>query len=584
MGVEVPPVRFSDGRSTYVPNTVPGAPPGVRTPSSLANQALSVYSRPNWAVGLSADRAAQEALNQRLIQEAMERARQRAEEIRRQIEERRRKLEEERAAQAQIDARGGVPTMGAVAPAQRGLPTVVPGATQGTYLPEGQRADQTRNAVDITAGDVNVPGVSVSSDFRTDNKALADSMAAKRGMEVVDLGNGLYGLRDPRQAPEVLGAEGWTRRVIPGIISDRMYQSAQRRDLMAEKTEMYEGSPNFKELALRYEGEDMERYWANVHKAQINIWGEPVAITEKRFTGRYDDNGMKIYDDVVVGWDWDAQVDAPMQDPQTGELLAPAQSNRPSYLGMIPGDIVVNLPPRPAPDADIEEWRRYYNGLKSSVATPLYKPESPLQTLQRMDVKERARFQKQLIAAQLISTDETIIPGQMDQTTLETMAGLMAEANFAGITWETRLSQALQEAAIRRAESSGGGGYGGGGGGGGTTTYKQIQYTMTSVAQARSMLIGVLTEALGRYPTDEEVAEFLKIVNKQERKSPTKTVTRTTTEGDMTTAVSRTTPSTVDAQALAEQFAQDIGGGAAYEANAAANYLAGFLESLGGGQ
>jgi hypothetical protein len=248
---------------------------------------------------------------------------------------------------------------------------------------------------------------------------------------------------------------------------------------------------------------------------------------------------------------------------------------------MIPGDIVVNLPPRPAADADIDEWRRYYNGLKSSVATPLYKPESPMETLQRMDVKSRARFQKQLVAAQLISTDETIIPGQMDQTTLETMAGLMAEANFAGITWEVRLSQALQEAAIRKAESSGGGGYGGGGGGGGTTTYKQIQYTQTSVAQARSMLIGVLTEALGRYPTDEEVAEFLKIVNKQERKSPTKTVTRTTTEGDMTRAVSRTTPSTVDAQALAEEFAQGVGGGAPAEANAAANYLAGFLESLG---
>jgi hypothetical protein len=578
----VAPVRFSDGRSTYIPNTVPGAPAGVRTPGSLANQALSVYSRPNWAVGLSADRAAaQAALNQRLIQEAMERARERAEEIRRQIEERRRKLEEEQAARDQMEARGGMGTLGAVPPAQRGLPTVIPSASQGSYLSTGERADMERNAVDINAGDVSLSPVSVSSDFRTDNKALADSMAAKRGMEVIDLGNGLYGLRDPRQEPGLLGAEGWTRRVIPGIVSDRMYQSAQRRDLMAEKTEMYEGSPNFKELALRYEGDDMERYWSNVHRAQINIWGDPVAITEKRFTGRYDENGMKIYDDVTVGWDWDADVEAPMQDPNTGALLSPADSNRPSYLGMIPGDIVVNLPPRPAADADIDEWRRYYNGLKSSVATPLYKPESPMETLQRMDVKSRARFQKQLVAAQLISTDETIIPGQMDQTTLETMAGLMAEANFAGITWEVRLSQALQEAAIRKAESSGGGGYGGGGGGGGTTTYKQIQYTQTSVAQARSMLIGVLTEALGRYPTDEEVAEFLKIVNKQERKSPTKTVTRTTTEGDMTRAVSRTTPSTVDAQALAEEFAQGVGGGAPAEANAAANYLAGFLESLG---
>jgi hypothetical protein len=510
----------------------------------------------------------------------MERARERAEEIRRQIEERRRKLEEEQAARDQMEARGGMGTLGAVPPAERGLPTVIPSASQGSYLPNGERADMERNAVDINAGDVSLSPVSVSSDFRTDNKALADSMAAKRGMEVIDLGNGLYGLRDPRQEPGLLGTEGWTRRVIPGIVSDRMYQSAQRRDLMAEKTEMYEDSPNFKELAERLEGPNMERYWADTHRAQISIWNDPVPITEKRFTGRYDENGMKIYDEVTVGWDWDAEVEAPIQDPQTGELIAPAQSNRPSYLGMIPGDIVVNLPPRPAEDADIDEWRRYYNGLKTSRAIPLYTPQSPMETLQRMDVKTRARFQKQLVAAQLISTDETILPGQMDQTTLETMAGLMAEANFAGITWEVRLSQALQEAAIRKAESSSGGGYGGGGGGG-TTTYKQIQYTQTSVAQARSMLIGVLTEALGRYPTDEEVAEFLKIVNKQERKSPTKTVTRTTTEGDMTRAVSRTTPSTVDAQALAEEFAQGVGGGAPAEANAAANYLAGFLESLG---
>lgn len=580
----MPPMRFNDGASTYVPNTVPGAPAGVRTPSSLANQALSVYSRPNWAVGLSADRAAQEALNRRLIEEAMQRARERAEEIRRQIEERRRQREEEARAAESARARATL-YRGEAQAGRTAIGAIPPSASQfagPSPVETGMGGDGTATGiVGIDAGDVNLPGVGVTADFRTDNKELADSMARKRGMEVVNLGNGLYGLRDPRQAPQNLGAEGWTSRVVPGIVSNRMYQAAQRRDTMAEKTEMYEGSPNFKELALRYEGEGMERYWASVHRAQINAWGEPVPITERRFTGRYDENGMKIYDDVVIGWDWDAEVEAPMQDPQTGELLAPSQSNRPSYLGMIPGDIIVNLPPRPKDNADIEEWRRYYNGLKSSIATPLYTPESPMMTLQKMDVKTRARFQKQLIAAQLISTDETIIPGQMDQTTLETMAGLMAEANFAGITWEVRLSQAMQEAAIRRAEQDSYGG-GGGGGGGGTSVYKQIQYTTTSVSQARAMLVGVLTEALGRYPTDQEVSEFLRILNKQESKSPSKTVTRTTTEGDMTTAVSRSTPSTVDAQALAEEFAASIGGGAPAAAKAEADYLTGFLESLGG--
>ena len=120
-----------------------------------------------------------------------------------------------------------------------------------------------------------------------------------------------------------------------------------------------------------------------------------------------------------------------------------------------------------------------------------------------------------------------------------------------------------------------------GGGGGGTTVYKQIQYTQTSVAQARSMLVSVLTEALGRYPTDGEVQRFLELLNKAENKSPTKTVTRTTTEGDNTTAVSRTTPSGVDAQAMAEEFARTVQGGKPFEERAVDRYLNALLNSMG---
>lgn len=586
MGVKVASVRYSDGRSTYLPSNG-GPPTGVRTPSSYANQALSIYSRPNWAMGMTADRAAQEALNRRLIQEAMERARERAEELRRQAEERQRQRQEEIERQRRIDQGGGVPTMGMVPPAQRGMGAIPPSVSQGNVVPQGERMDMGRNTAMIDAGDVNLgAGANISPDFRINTGDpisdfnTARSLAQKRGMEVVNLGNGTLGLRTPGQSPEVMGAEGWTTNVVSNIISDRIYQSSLRRDSMAEKTEMMEGSPNWKELAIRAEGPNMDRYWAGVARVQTEMWGEPTPITESVFTGRYDDAGNKIYDEVTVGWDFNAIADKPVRDPITGEYKSPANPNRPDYLGLTPGTIIVNTPVRPAENADLSEWRRYYNGLQTAVAKPLYTPDSPLQTLNRMDVKQRAQFQKQLISAQAIDPDALIVPGQMDQATIEAMAGLMGEANVGGTTWEVRLGQRLEAAAKQRAAEASMGG--GGGGGGGTTTYKQIQYTTTSVAQARSMLIGVLTEALGRYPTDEEVAEFLNMLNKQERKSPTKTVTRTTTEGDMTTAVSRMTPSTVDAQALAEQFAQDIGGGAPYQANAEANYLAGFLESLGG--
>ena len=88
----------------------------------------------------------------------------------------------------------------------------------------------------------------------------------------------------------------------------------------------------------------------------------------------------------------------------------------------------------------------------------------------------------------------------------------------------------------------------------------------------------MLTEALGRYPTDKEVQEFLDIVNKREKKSPTKTVTKTTNMGDTTRAVTRTTPSDVDVQALAEEFAQGLEG---YNENAADRYLNALLDSMG---
>lgn len=593
---------ISGGSSTYLPNSssrVVRPPYTTSRPSSLTTQALSIYNRPQWAVGMSADRAAQEALNQQLIRDAMERARQIAEEARRQAEERARKAQEARLA-AEARRRGEAVTMGAVAPTQRGvlnMPGTPPGVSQGSYVPWGQRMDTALPQAEITAGNINAftpgggapgvgfdPGISFSG---PQSEQTAATFAQQRGLEVYQKsrtreGDPIWGVRNPGMNPVVLGSEGWTQNIWPRIISDRAYRAAQARaasgfDIAAEKMEK-EGV-NWKELAEAAEGENMDKFWSDYVRAQIDTYGEPTPIYEEVPTGRYE-NGMQITEKRIVGWDFDGE-GQPSIDPITGQPIDPSKINKPIYLGVDPGYVAVNMPSRPADDADMDEWKKYYNGLRTATAPPLYKPEDPIMTLNRMDVKERARFQKKLIAAQVVPADETIVPGQMDDVTIGLMAGLMSDANVAGITWERRLDQALEEAAIRRArENAGGGGYGGGGGGGGTTTYKQIQYSMTSTSQARAMLVGVLTEALGRYPTDEEVADFLKILNKEESKSPSKMVTRTTTEGDVTTAIARSTPSTVDAQKLAEDFARSLEG---YEENAVDKYLNALFQGLGEG-
>lgn len=594
------PRYTGDGTGSYVPNTVsPSTPP---RPTSYPSRSLSIYSRPSAAV-MYADMSAANAMNQRLIQEAMERARQHAEEMRRLAEERARQQAElerqrqEQQARLARDFAEDQPVM------RSGV-----GAYQGPGLDPRAGIGATQGTVNINAGDINLPGVAYSENFRTDNIELAQKMARDRGLEVKAYPGGMYGIgpieergQRPTYAPGSLvdvrrrstppdpTVEGWRN----GGLFSSTKAAANARERYATwrdetKSLMEQGGPNFRELADRFVGPNGENLDMLFYQAQVDVWGEPEPIIEKVPTGRYetvkDANGKvvsstPIYEERIVGYDWSYSTDASMVDPTTGEVIDRRGYGRPiEYLGVPRGYIAVNLPKQPKPDADMSEWKAYYNALKNSVAKPIYTTESPLQTLQRMDTKQRAQLQRQMINANLFEPDAMIVPGQLDRQFIEKFGELMGDANARGITWEKNLEQWTQFAAEMDARNASGGYGGGGGGGGGDTVYKQIQYNQTSVAQARSLLIGVLTEALGRYPTDDEVQRFLSMLNKQEKKSPSKTVTRTSTDGSNTTSVTRMTPSTVDAQALAEEFARSLEG---YDENAMDRYMNALFESLG---
>ena len=83
-------------------------------------------------------------------------------------------------------------------------------------------------------------------------------------------------------------------------------------------------------------------------------------------------------------------------------------------------------------------------------------------------------------------------------------------------------------------------------------------------------------------PTEQELADFIAMLNEAESKDPTKTVARTTGGGGRTRTVSRTTPGSVDPQQMAQEFAEQIGGGAPSTAKRETDYLMGYLNSLGG--
>lgn len=304
-----------------------------------------------------------------------------------------------------------------------------------------------------------------------------------------------------------------------------------------------------------------ENYNYRVMQTAIDVWGQPrEQMAFNPDTGRME----------VAGLDWSYTVEG-----------AEGWGRPDAYLGLAPGQVPFRRPKAPKEDAPYEEWVAYRNKLQQSIRKPLYKEDSVMETLWNMGTEGVRKFQKMLLQGQFYDTNDNVKLGVIGAKEIAWMRDLMTYANINGYTWEQQLEFELEGAAKAAAQSSGGGGYGGGGGGGGTTTYKQIQYTQTSIAQARSLLVNILKEALGREPTDSEVTKFVALLNKAESKSPTKTVTRTTTEGDMTTAVSRMTPSGVDAEYLAREFARGIGGGEPFQANAETNYLAGLLESLG---
>lgn len=302
-------------------------------------------------------------------------------------------------------------------------------------------------------------------------------------------------------------------------------------------------------------------YEARKARAAVEAWGRPRELTY------YDAESGQV---VFGGWDWS----------YTGEG-ADGWGRPVEYLGLERGQVAAPQPTPPPEGAPYSEVAAYRDQLKQSIRKPLYRPESVMDTLYAMGPDGVKQLQKQALRAQWYDTNDVVKFGVIGEKEISWMTDLMSLANINGTTWEEMFSQEIQGSLEAAARASASGGYGGGGGGGGTTVYKQIQYTQTSVAQARTLLVGILRDALGREPTDSEVSKFVAILNKAESKSPTRTVTKTTTGGDMTRAVSRTTPSTVDPEALAQEFAQSIRGGAPYEANAQARYLSALLESLG---
>lgn len=279
-------------------------------------------------------------------------------------------------------------------------------------------------------------------------------------------------------------------------------------------------------------------------QAAIDIWGKPEEIEnpDKSKSLRWGTNGM-------------------------------------SYLGLTPGYVYTPTFNKPAADASYSDLVKYRDRLQGQIRKPLYTPDALNTEFSNMGIEGIKAFQKKALAARLYDTNDVVSFGNVSSKDMEIMKALMSSANINGTTYQDQLDLLIQGAATVDAR----GGGGGGGGGGGTSVYTQITYNQTSLSQGRSILTAILKNALGRIPTDQELADFISMLNEAESQSPTRTVTRTSKTGDRTRSVARTTPSTVDPEQMALEFVQRIDGGQPYRENKAQMYMNWIAERLGYG-
>jgi hypothetical protein len=116
------------------------------------------------------------------------------------------------------------------------------------------------------------------------------------------------------------------------------------------------------------------------------------------------------------------------------------------------------------------------------------------------------------------------------------------------------------------------------GGLGGPTVQRNI--TSFTGAESRGILESFYGEALGRRPTDKEVASFQKAINSAAQKNPT--VTTSTTNGDTTTSKSSGGFNQVDAELKARNMAEKEVGAAGYISST--KYMDAFTNALNEGR
>jgi hypothetical protein len=166
----------------------------------------------------------------------------------------------------------------------------------------------------------------------------------------------------------------------------------------------------------------------------------------------------------------------------------------------------------------------------------------------RLNQTQIQAWQAYFVARQLIKPGEFVY-GAWDAATQKAMYQQMGEANAMGQTVD-----GLRGAYESQWRNGAGGGYGPAGGGGAAVPRVTTQriFSITSLAKGGQILKAYLQQELGRDPSKAEIAAYVRLLNGQERKSPT--VVTTNYSADGTSSTSTTKEANVDPGDTADDF------------------------------
>jgi hypothetical protein len=203
---------------------------------------------------------------------------------------------------------------------------------------------------------------------------------------------------------------------------------------------------------------------------------------------------------------------------------------------------------------DMGHVMQQYKPLRPILAAPIYKPGDQVSIpMAKNWNKDKIReIQERMAIAGVLPGDTASQRGTWGRGEVMGAQSVMEYANLHGWDFEKALSALSSDALARDGAGLSGASSSSGSGYSGPLSTTSVDYSLSSLDQAKAALAGIMSQQIGRTAQPDEVKRFLAQLNAAERKAPMTTTSTRNKSGSWSSSTRR--DKTIDPQAEAERF------------------------------